>query len=228
MFRKALLTTAAAVAMLALSSVARADVTLLGVCSPDGTNQCSKSLTLSSNGLLTITLVNTTTGNGAASTYITADGFNLPSGVGIFDPAGSATFQFTSTSNTFQFYTAGPFNFPNAEGAGAANFLISAQGPDGTGGGNPSGGIRGGCAANNLAPCTATFTVRLTGVNALNEAQVAMAIFNSEVIRARGDLGSDVDVPGNPNNPIPEPMTMLLFGTGLAGVAAKVRRRRKA
>ena len=38
--------------------------------------------------------------------------------------------------------------------------------------------------------------------------------------------GSDVGVPGQ--NPILEPMTMILFGTGLAGVAAKVRRRRKA
>jgi len=35
-------------------------------------------------------------------------------------------------------------------------------------------------------------------------------------------------ITGAQQSTIPEPMTMLLFGTGLAGVAAKVRRRRKA
>ena len=38
--------------------------------------------------------------------------------------------------------------------------------------------------------------------------------------------GNSIKPSGNPNNPIPEPMTMLLFGTGLAGIAARARRRR--
>jgi len=55
-------------------------------------------------------------------------------------------------------------------------------------------------------------SISLTGING--------AVFE-DVRQVR--LGGGQVVPG-----VPEPMTMLLFGTGLAGVAARVRRRRKA
>ena len=41
-----------------------------------------------------------------------------------------------------------------------------------------------------------------------------------------GDV-AQVRIGGAQNNPIPEPTTMLLLGSGLVGVFAKVRRRRR-
>jgi hypothetical protein len=77
-----------------------------------------------------------------------------------------------------------------------------------------NGGIAGGTSA--------TFTISGDFGN-LSADAIAQSIF----ARFQEVNGGDSDVAGNPNAPIPEPMTMLLFGTGLAGVAAKVRRRRR-
>ena len=45
---------------------------------------------------------------------------------------------------------------------------------------------------------------------------------------SRADGGPESFFIGSATEPVPEPATMILLGTGLAGVAAKVRRRRKA
>lgn len=210
MIRKLSLSTAAAVILMAVSSVAHADtITLTGI------NGTGVTATISNFSLVgnqfTFTITNTSTAPGATGT-ITNIGFDL---------AGNRpdTYQLTSSSNGNYFVS-----HDLSASSGAQNFVDSfdfvlhnkSNGNQTFGGGSVNSGIVGGSSA--------TFTV--TGdFSGLTANQVALAIY-ARFQAVNGD-GSDVGRGSTPNSPVPEPLTMILFGTGLAGVAAKMRRQRR-
>jgi hypothetical protein len=209
MFRKALLTTAAAIAMFALSSVARADtVTLTGI-NGTGVTATVTNYSLSGNQF-TFTINNTSTGSTTGT--ITNIGFALP---------GDRANNFALISATNNNYT---IVFDQNATAGAQNLvssfdlvLCNKQ--------NGQCTFGGGSVNNGIAPGTsATFTIS-GDFSGLTADQIAHDIFAR--FQNVNPGGSDVAAAGQPGT-VPEPMTMILFGTGLAGVAAKVRRSRKA
>jgi hypothetical protein len=209
MFRKALLTTAAAIAMFALSSVARADtITLTGI-NGTGVTATVSNYSLSGN-TFTFTITNTSVAPGSTGT-ITNIGFALP---------GEHANNFTLVSSSNDNYA---LVFDQNATSGSQNLVSSfdlvlcnkVNGKCTFGGGSVNNGIAGGVSA--------TFSISGDFGN-LTADQIAASIFAR--FQAVNGGGSDVAAgPGTPGS-VPEPMTMILFGTGLAGIAARARKRR--
>jgi len=151
---------------------------------------------------------------------ITGIGFDLPP-VGNADPAGlslNGSVVFQPTDVNFVFENGNLGNVPQFNDVVLDFGFITGSN---FAGGNPNDGLPPGIDVGEEA----TFTVSGAAFAGFTEEQICEAVFvRFQRVGANGEL-SDV---GTPGEPMPEPTTMLLLGTGLTGIAARVRRRRNA
>jgi hypothetical protein len=195
------------------AATARADIVVyMGV-----NNQGTDNVLLDS-----LTNVNTVTGtiNGTTGVEFVSNSGNLssnPSGQAVVSPGNTNT---AFTDIGFSLANGGTFTRAvfNINSAYTGDMLVTITGI------NLDGGTY-----------TETFAIVANGQNFFTFDSINGQLMLSITLTAQGagnvfeDLRQvRIGEAVGPTEPVPEPVTMILFGTGLAGIAAKVRRRRKA
>ena len=204
MFHKLLLSMVAALIVGSGAISARADAfSVVGNSNPNAT--ATLNIISLSNNKLVISITNTSAG------VVTGFGFAL-NGV-------NASLVSTSSQPSNQNFVFGTNvgNVPQFNNAALSFALVTHAGN--FAGGTPRNGVQAGATS-----ATFTFSGNFSG---MTQQQIAMALyvrFQALSSNPNSDVGTVNCVPPSA---VPEPTTMLLLGTGLAGVAGAVKKRRK-